>query len=70
MKFVGNDAPTVPPKDVHFMHMGDPRYHFLFGKEVLISTKRKPQLNKWVTDTEDQDPGCDGFYIGMMARGD
>ena len=63
-------SPTMPPKDALFVEKGDPRYRFLFGKEVLMSTKRKPQPNEGVTDTEDQDPGCDGFNIGMMATSD
>ena len=37
---------------------------------MLKSTKRKPQPNEGVTDTKDQDSGCDGFNIGMVARGD
>ena len=63
-------SPTVSPKDFPFMERGDPRYHFLFGKEVLMSTKRKPQPNEGIVNTEDQDPGCDGFNIGTMVRGD
>ena len=58
---------TVPLEDSLFMEMGDPRYRFLFGKEALISTNRKPQPNEGVTDMEDR---CYRFNIGMMARGE
>ena len=63
-------SPTVTPEDVPFVEMGDPRYRFLFGKEVLMLTKGKPQPNKRFTDAVDWDLRCDGFNIGMLARGD
>ena len=70
MKSVGNDVSHSATRGCPFVERGDPRYRFLFGKEVSMLKKRKPQSNNGVTNKEDQDPGCDRFNRGMMERGD
>ena len=60
----------MPPEDVPIVVRGNPRYRFLFGKWELTLTKRKPEPTEVVTDSGDQDSGCDGFNIGMMLRDD
>ena len=60
----------VPLEDAPFMEMDDPKYRFLSRNYLLELTKMKHQPNEGVADMKDQNPRCDVFKIGMVARGD
>ena len=70
MKSMGNDVSHSPTQGFPIYGEGWSKVPLPFWKIGVEVEKKEASTERGVADLRDQGPGCDGFNIGMLARGD